>query len=294
MNLNQVRVFVAVAEEGNITKAAQKLHISQPAVSKQLSELEASIGANLFTRIPRGVVLTDAGAILLQHARKIFAAELAAEIELAQLVGLGKGRLSIGASTTIGSYLLPSVFGMFSQAHPNIELELAIANTSVIQTWVLEDRVDLGLTEGLLPSNDLSVEPIYYDKMVVIVSKKHPLLLNIPVKLHDLCRVPLISRESGSGTRAIIEAALQDRGMHLEPVMALGSTEAVKNAVAYGLGFAIVSSLAVELECSVGQLAILEVSDLQISRTLHLVQKKSKKSTPMVEAFLNMLRVKLS
>src|SRR5688572_3411728 len=124
MNLHHLRAFAMVASEGNITRAARKLQTSQPAVSKQLAELEDAVGTALLDRLPRGVSLTEAGQVLLRHAERIFAAERAAEAELAELSGLMRGRLSIGASTTIGGYLLPPVFGAFNRAYPRVKLEL--------------------------------------------------------------------------------------------------------------------------------------------------------------------------
>lgn len=289
MNLHHLRAFVAVAEAGNITKAAKGLRTSQPAVSKQLVELEGQLGAPLFDRLARGVRLTEAGAVLLRHAQRILAAERAAETEIGELTGLVRGRLSIGASTTIGSYLIPSAFGAFHRAHAGIQLELEIANTSVIQAMVLDDRVDLGLTEGFVSSDQLDVEAIHYDEMVAIVAPGHPLAAKRKVSAKDFATFPIISRERGSGTRDVIEAAFQKRGLTLEPVMALGSTESVKNAVAAGLGVALVSRLTLELELSAQKLCVVEIHDLDIRRALHLVRLKGKRESPTVEAFIEIL-----
>lgn len=290
VNLAQVRVFVAVAEEGNITRAARRLRTSQPAVSKQVSELERALGTSLFDRLARGVRLTDAGELLLGHARRIFAAEGTAEAELAELLGLSRGHLSVGASTTIGSYLIPAVFGAYHRAHPHIRLELEIANTAAVQAMVLDDRLDLGLTEGFVASDALDSEVVHNDEMVAIAAPGHPLLGQAPLAAARLRDVPFIMRERGSGTRDVIEAALAERGVQLEPAMALGSTEAVKNAVASGLGVALVSRLTVELELQVGRLAVLRVQDLEIKRALHLVRLRGKRDSPAVAAFVEQLQ----
>jgi DNA-binding transcriptional LysR family regulator len=294
MDLDKLRAFAAVALEGNITRAARRLRTSQPAVSKQVSELEDSLGTVLFDRLPRGVRLTEAGEVLLRHTQRIMAAESAAEAEIAELSGLTRGRLSIGASTTIGSYLLPGVFGSFNRAHPQVRQELEIANTAVIQAMVLDGRIDLGLTEGFLPADQLSAEVVHYDEMVAIAVPGHPLLTRSKVSLRDLRKVPFISRERGSGTRDVIEAAFGEQGIELEPVMALGSTEAVKRAVSAGLGLGIVSRLTVELELAADKLAIVQVSDLNIRRALHLVRLKGKRESRAVEVFLTMLRKALA
>lgn len=290
MDLHKLRVFVAVAREGNVTRAARQLSLSQPALSKQLSELEDNLSTLLFDRLPRGVRLTTAGEILLRHAERIFAAEGAAEAELAALLGLRSGRLSIGASTTIGSYLIPSVFGAFHRAHPEVRLELEIANTSVIQAMVADGRIDLGLTEGVVPGEQLVVEIVHYDEMVAIAAKGHPLLEKKRVSAADLVRAPFICRERGSGSRDVIEAALAERGLNIDPVMALGSTEAIKNAVAAGLGVAMLSRLTVELELTMGRLELIDVRDLSIRRALHLVRLRGKHESPAVQAFVAQLR----
>jgi DNA-binding transcriptional LysR family regulator len=290
VDLHKLRVFVAVAREGNVTRAARQLSLSQPALSKQLSELEDNLSTVLFDRLPRGVRLTTAGEILLRHAERIFAAEGAAEAELAELLGLRTGRLSIGASTTIGSYLIPSVFGAFHRAHPEVRLELEIANTSVIHAMVADGRIDLGLTEGVVPGEQLVVEIVHYDEMVAIVAKGHPLLEKKRVSAADLVRIPFICRERGSGSRDVIEAALAERGLTIAPAMALGSTEAIKNAVAAGLGVAMLSRLTVELELAMGRLELLDVRDLSIRRALHLVRLRGKHESPAVQAFVAQLR----
>ena len=282
-----------VAAEGNITRAARRLSTSQPAISKQLAELEEALGTALFDRLPRGVRLTEAGSVLLRHAGRIFAAESAAEAELAELSGLTRGRLSIGASTTIGSYLIPHVFSAFHRAHPEVKLELEIANTSVIQAMVLDDRIDLGLTEGFVPREQLVAEVVHYDEMVVIAAPSHPLVGVKTLRARDLTGTPYISRERGSGTRDVIEAALVDLGVNLEPAMALGATEAIKNVVASGAGIAVVSRLAVERELSSRSLVALSVSDLSIRRALHMVRLGGKRESPAVEAFITMLRAAL-
>ncbi len=290
MNLQHLRAFVAVALEGNITRAAKGLRTSQPAVSKQLVELEAQLGTSLFDRLARGVRLTEAGELLLRHAQRILATERAAESEIGELSGLVRGRLSLGASTTIGSYLAPSALGAFNRAHPNIKLELEIANTALIQTMVLDDRIDLGLIEGFVHSDQLEMEVVHYDQMVAIVAPSHALAKKGKVSGRDFLKQPLISRERDSGTREVIEAAFAKRGLQFEPAMTLGSTEAVKNAVAVGLGVAVVSGLAVDLELAACRLSRVELQDLDIRRALYLIRLKGKDASPAVTAFLRILR----
>jgi len=294
LNLNHLATLLAVAERGNITRTARELGTSQPAISRQLAELESSCAVQLLERMPRGVRLTDAGKRLCEHARRIRASAQAAERELAELRGLTRGRLSVGASTTIGSYLIPAVFGEFHRRHGGIELELEIANTAAIQTAVAERELDLGLTEGLIASEQLEVEVVHHDEMVAIVAPSDPLLRDTPVPCERLRPRSFLIRERGSGSRDVVVAALADRGVQLDDAMALGSTEAIKSAVASGLGVSMVSRLAVELELRLGVLVELPLSDLRVRRALHLVRPRGVSPGPAVQAFVGALREVLS
>ena len=290
MNLNHLRVFASVAEHGSLTRAARALQVSQPAISKQLGDLESDVGALLVDRLPRGVRLTAAGEVLFAHAQRILQAERAAQTELRQLAELEVGRLSIGASTTIGSYFVPSLFGELHRAYPRVQLELRISNTEAIQEAVLANRLDLGLTEGFVASDALSVERLAVDELVAIAAPGHAVLKRAPLPARALEHLPLLMREPGSGSRAVVEAALLDRGLRVQPIMSLGSTEALKNAVLHELGIAIVSRLTVEYELRTGRLAELAFSDLRIRRDLHLVTLRDKRSSPAANAFIDLLR----
>ncbi len=290
MNLNQLRVFKAISDAMSITGAARLLRISQPAVSKQLAELEQALGTPLVDRLSRGIQLTAAGNLLASHARRIFQAEHEAEGALAELLGLEGGSLSVGASTTIGSYLVPRVLGDFHTRHPKVNVQLVIGNTQAITEALLDRQIDVGLTEGLIPGESLDQDVLTHDDMVLITNVSHPLANKPRASLADLTSYPLICREQGSGTREVIEAALARQGLQIAPAMSLGSTEAVKNAVLHGFGIAMVSRLTVELELSSRRLRALEVDGLQIRRALHLLTLKGKHPSPSAGAFLQLLR----
>jgi len=289
--MNQLRVFAAVASAGSLTAGAKRLSVSQPAVSKQLSELEAAVGMSLFDRGSRGVRLTDAGVLLRGHTDKIFAAEAAAEADLAALAGLSRGNLRVGASTTIGSYLMPMLFGAFRRLHPGVGLELEIANTEAIQRALLSGALDLAMTEGFVGAGALDVAVVHRDALVLIVAPDHAWAsAGRRVSLAQLRDAPFIARERGSGTRDVIEAALADHGVAVEPVMTLGSTEAVKSAVVAGLGVAMVSRLTVELELSTGRLVQVETAGLSVRRALHLLTHEHRTPSAASAAFLGFLR----
>lgn len=293
LNLNHLRILRAVLEQGSISGAARVLRISQPAVSRQLAEFEATVGARLVDRLPRGVRPTAAGEMLGERARRIFAEERAAERDIGELLGLHRGRLAVGASTTIGGYLVPQVFGDFAAHHPEITLELEIGNTRAIQGDLLDGGLDVGLTEGFADSDALDVEVFMHDEMVLIAGADRegtPLAGVESLEAAGLAGLPFIVREPGSGTREVIEAALADHGVQLRPTMRLGSTEAIKNAVASGLGVALVSRLTVGLECEIGRLREVDVPDLRIRRALHCVTLRGKQPSPAATEFLSLLR----
>ncbi len=282
-------MFAAVAHEGTFTAAAKRLNVSQPAVSKQLGELEAAVGMALFDRLPRGARLTEAGDVLRRHAERIFEAEAAAEADLAALAGLSRGRVRVGASTTIGSYLMPRLLGDFSRRHPAIELDLQIANTEVIQHSLLRGQLDLAMTEGFVPSGALTATEVHTDELVLIVAPDHAWAQRGRASLQQLANAPFIARERGSGTRDVVEAALWERGVVVEPVMTLGSTEAVKNAVVAGLGVAMVSRLTVALELSAGRLVLVRTPGFLVERSLHLLTHEHRRPSVAAEAFVALL-----
>jgi DNA-binding transcriptional LysR family regulator len=289
MNLNHLRMFHAVAVAGSITAAARALQVSQPAVSKQLGELEDALGAQLVDRLPRGIRLTTAGRALSGHAGRIFGIERTAEAELAALLGVRRGQLSVGASTTIGSYLVPRVLGAFRRLHPALQLDLQIGNTALVHDLVRRQTVELGLTEGLITDDDLETAVFDQDDMVAIAAPGDAVLSRLPLSARELVALPFVMRERGSGTREVIEAALAKKRLVIEPVMSLGSTEAVKHAVAARLGVAIVSRLAVELELASGSLVAIDLADLAIRRALHLVELRGKSRSPAASRFLELL-----
>jgi DNA-binding transcriptional LysR family regulator len=290
MNLHHLAVFHAVANERSVSRGAERLRISQPAVSKQILELEESLGLRLLDRLPKGVRLTEAGVLLASYARRMFALEAEATTALADLQELKRGRLAVGASTTIGIYLLPEVFARFRQRHPGIDLHLEIGNTEDIQRQLAENSLDVGLTEGLAEADELDAEVFFMDELVAIVPADHPLLKARSVTAERLCREPFILREPGSGTRAVVERALAKKRLSIKPIMSLGSTEAIKKAVASGVGVAIVSRLAISLELEVKRLAIIPLADFHIARPLHLLRLRGKHETRAAKAFLLLLQ----
>ena len=290
MNLNHLAIFHAVAQAGSMTRGAELLDVSQPAVSKQVRELERALGVSLFDRVGRRVRLNQAGETLADYARRLFALARAAEEAMADVRAVRRGRLVIGASTTIGTYLLPGVVAEFWRRHPGVELLVEIENTEQVHRRLAGHELDLGLTEGLVQDEDLDAEVFYQDELVLIAAPGHRLAGHPRVALSAVREEPFILREPGSGTRAVEERALARLKLPVRVVMALGSTEAIKRVVAEGVGLAIMSRLAVGVECAAGTLAVLPVAGLRIARPLHLVRRRGRRDGPAQQAFSAVLR----
>lgn len=289
MNRNHLALFHAVARAGSISRGAETARVSQPAVSKQIGELEDALGVRLLERLPRGCRLTEAGTLLADYAGRWLALEADASRAIDEFRGLKRGRLAVGASLTVGGYLLPAAFAEFHRRFPEIELNLEIANTRQIQRALVEGGVELGFTEGPLESEGLESTVFFRDELVVIAPAGHPLLKKRSVSIRDVCNEPLILREEGSGTRAVLERALHRKALKIKPLLSLASPEAIKNAVVAGMGLAVVSRLIVALELRTGSLGIVPVTDLTIHRPLHLQRIRGRSRSPSQVKFLEVL-----
>jgi DNA-binding transcriptional LysR family regulator len=249
MTLRQLEVFLAIARARSYRQAAEALHTSQPALSQHVRELEAALGVRLFDRLSRGVVMTEAGRLLEERAKRVFATLTDVHQVLGELQGLQRGSLLVGASTTPGIYVLPAVIGEFRRRHPGIELRLRIANSRVIEGAIRAHEVDLGVVggHGLAPGEECLAAGLV-DELVLIVGPKHRWARRREVVPADLPEEPLLVREEGSATRRVTERALDQAGVRWRASMELDHTEAIKQAVMAGLGVAFVSVHAVRGE----------------------------------------------
>lgn len=268
INLHHLRLFTAIVDHRGFTNAARALRLSQPAISKSLNELEKQLHVTLFDRSGKSVVLTDAGRTLYARASELFGIERVAERELRELRGLKRGSIRVGASTTIGTYILPPYLGRLRTRHPNLRIRLINANTRAVLRLLLEFRVDVALIEGPVNHPRVEVVPWREDELVVIAPPDHPLFARDRVTPHDLADQPFLVREPGSGTRDVMERALALHGVRLTNTTRLGGTEAIKQAVAAGLGLAIVSRAAARDQLALNRIAVLPIDGLVIPRTL--------------------------
>lgn len=280
INLHHLRLFAAVVDHGGFTKAAAKLNLSQPAISKSLNELERQLNVRLLDRSGRSAQLTDAGQTLHARARELFGVERVAERELREIRGLKRGRLSVAASTTIATYLLPPVLGRFHRRRPSIRIRAVSANTRSVTKLLLESRVDVALVEGPVSDERIEVLPWRGDELVVIAPPDHPLLQREQVDVEELEEWQFLVREPGSGTREVSERALAGHGVRLRKTLRVGGTETIKQAVAAGLGLAIVSKAAASDQLALGRIAALTVSGLVIRRTLTRLKLRGRGTSP--------------
>lgn len=287
LNLHLLRIYVAVLDHGSFTRAAEALTMSQSAVSRAVQELERQLNTVLLERRARGVAPTEAGLILGEHARRIFAHERLAIEALKELRGLQRGRLAIGASSTIGIYLLPQMLGIYHRRYPGIELFLDIGNTQQVLEHLLTYRIDVAYVEGPVdPHEQLEVVPWRNDELVVIAPPDHPLSRRAHVSCAELNGATFILREPGSGTREVMEQALAARGIAIQPVMELGSTEAVKQAVSAGLGLSMVSRVTIQSEVIARKLEVLNIPDLVVQRQLSRVRLSDRPQSQALMAWL--------
>jgi DNA-binding transcriptional LysR family regulator len=245
MTLEQLRVFVAVAERQHVTRAAEALNIAQSAVSASIAALEGRHGAKLFDRVGRGIELTEAGALFLTEARAVLARAGSAELVLSELGGLKRGALSVHASQTIAGYWLPRHLVAFHRSYPGVAVRLSIGNTSQAAAAVRCGEADLGFVEGEVDELVLISEPIARDQLVIVVGVEHPWSERKGLIKNDLMEVDWVLREPGSGTRSGFEHALEGLGLlprNLRVALELPSNEAVRAAVEAGMGAAVISA----------------------------------------------------
>ncbi len=291
MNLNQLKVFCEVVERKGFTRAAEALYLTQPAVSRQVQELERYFGVDLFEQIGKRIYPTEAGTILYDYAKGIFHSLDDLDVEMNQLKGLKAGHLRIAASATAGTYLLPPLLGNFKRKYPGVEVSLEIYNSQQVEQHLLQfQQLDLGVTERPITEDALYSEAFDMDHLVVIVSLDHPLAGQGTITASQLQGERFILREVGSGTRDLLDEEFERLNLKVKRVMELGSTAAVKQAVAAGLGVSVVSVRAIGLEEEAGLLKTLQCPDMRLQREIRYVHHKDKRLSRAATAFLQILK----
>lgn len=257
MTLEQLRIFVAVAEREHLTQGSRALNLTQSAVSSAIATLEARYATKLFDRIGRRIVLTEAGKLFLTEARAVLARAAAAEAVLSDLSGLARGSLALMASQTVANYWLPPLIQRFRREHPGITVSLAIGNTETVSAAIHDGAADLGFIEGEIDDPALAITAVAEDELVIVVPPGHAWSQQPPSPV-ELSQGVWVLREPGSGTRAMFEAALPGLGLattDLAIALELPSNEAICAAVAAGAGATAISRLVAANAIAAGRLA---------------------------------------
>lgn len=272
----RLKVFKTVADRLSFTRAARELFISQPAVTKQIGELEKQLGTPLFLRRGNTISLTPRGERLLDYAHRILALYGELNDEFIDRTAPAEGEIRMGASTTIAQYVLPGLLARFRKRYPGVAIRLENGNTQQIEQAVREARIDFGMIEGVASLTTLHYEPFMLDELVLVTAASNRAFRQEEIRSADLSDLPLVIRENGSGTLDIIEKALAARGLALKNMridMQLGSTESIKRYLLQSGSFAFLSVHAVLDELAHGQLRVIEVSDMNIERHFHFVMQ---------------------
>ena len=291
----RLQVFHAVAKQSSFTKAAETLFMTQPAVTFQIKQLEEHFNTRLFDRGHGKISLTPAGEVVLEYAERILSLSAELDTRVSELTGEIQGLLLIGASMTIAEFMLPRVLGEFKSAYPGVKARLTVANSETIEHGVAAHSLDIGLIEAPSHLSSLSTEDCCEDELQVVCSPRHPLAKLKSVTPKQLVQHAYISREPGSGTRAVTDGYFEQAGFSAEqisPVMELGSPDAIKGVVETGLGFAIMSKVIVAKEKQLGVLVALPLSP-RLTRTLSLVYPKEKFRSRLVTGFVEFSKSKL-
>jgi DNA-binding transcriptional LysR family regulator len=286
-------VFRAVAEQCSFRKAAEELYLTQPAVSFQIKALEEDIGVQLFDRTGAHIALTEAGKVLLDYSRQANALLVQAEHEIAALSGDHAGQLALGASTTIAQYVLPRLLGIFTREHPRVHPTMISGNTEQIVEAIEVQKIALGLIEGPARSRTVKSEPFLEDELLLIVPAAHEWAELESISCAEIGSAPLLMRERGSGTRRVVEMALERQGLRqnsLRIVMELDSTEAIKSAVEAGLGVGFVSRWAMAKDLRLGtHFKIVEVAGLRIKRDFSVAYSSGVEPLGLADEFRRFL-----
>lgn len=286
--LRQLEVFVAIARNGNVSRAAEEIPLSQSATSTALGEFERQFGLQLFDRVGKSLRLNEIGRQLLPRAVELL--DRANEIEDLLEGRSGFGPLSIGATLTIGNYLTTLIVAKFLQRHPQSQVQLAVHNTSTIVQQVAHYELDLGLIEGDCNHPDLEVHPWIADELAVFCAPGHSLAGQKRIPLDRLLAEPWILREKGSGTRETFDRAMHNHHSHLQVRLELEHTEAIKRAVESGLGIGCISRLALKDAFRRGSLVALDTPELDLRRYFYFLWHKQKYQTSGMREFLALCR----
>ncbi len=286
--LHQLKVFEAVARHNSFTRAAEELFLTQPTVSMQVKQLTKAVGMPLFDQVGKRLYLTQAGEELVKTCRQVFENLEQFEMSVADLKGLKKGRLRLAVVTT-AKYFIPRLLGPFCRRYPGIDVSLQVTNHEHLLGRMGENLDDLYIMSQPPENLDVTTQSILENPLVVLAPADHPLTLEKNISLERLAEEPFIMREPGSGTRKAVSDLFEEHEIELKVQLDLGSNEAIKQAIAGGLGISVLSRHTLALEGTTGQLTILDVEKFPIERYWYAVYPTSKQLSVVARTFLEYL-----
>lgn len=289
MYYDALRTFVTLAEVKNFTKTAEKLLMSQPSVSLHIKNLEKEFQTKLFLRSPKFLKITPTGDILYERAKQMISIYEQTKQDILEHHNSVIGELKIGASFTIGEYILPSLLIDLQRDFPNLELQIVIGNTDEVVQSVLLFQVDIGLIEGQTNEKELSVHPFMQDELFIIASNNHPLACFGEVTITDFQNQTWVTREVGSGTREYLNHVIQSNGLKVKSFITISSNQGVKETIMNGVGLSLLSYSVIERDLQHGTLSIIPLKNMSFNRTLSYVYSPNMKSKKTVETFINAL-----
>lgn len=290
MNFRKLKIFYETALCLNMTKVAREMYISQPSISQSIHELEEEVGVKLFDRIGKKIFLTYEGEIFLNYTRRILNLYDEGVKTLNDSVHNSKGKITIGASTTIGIYILPDIIKSFSEKYKDIEISIIIENTSNIKSLILQNKVDFAYVEGIVKSEEINIEKIWEDELVFICGNNHRWRNIDVIKEEELSNEKLIMRECGSGSREILENYLKSKSIHYNIFLELGNTEAIKRTVEANLGIGCISEKCIEEKIKLGELNCFRLEERKIKRDLVLITHKDKFISNNMKEFIEFIK----
>lgn len=284
MTIRHLEIFIAVADYGKMSIAAEKLFISQPSVSQAISEIEKYYGVKLFERLSKKLYITETGEKLLSYARHIVSNFK--EMEGVMKNAGDKVLLSIGGTVTVGTCILCPIVKMYEKTYEGASVKVIVNNTTVIEKMLLDSSLDLAITEGEIYSKDILKIPLFKDELVVICSINHPMAEKGEVELEELVNEDFVGREQGSRDRNPFEQFLLENGIEVNVKWSCTNTEAIKNAVMSGQGLAIISKLVIKEELQQKELQVVPIKGIKIQRDICLAYHKDKFLSEQLKGFI--------
>ncbi|WP_320047141.1 selenium metabolism-associated LysR family transcriptional regulator [uncultured Ilyobacter sp.] len=286
MTLRKLEIFYCVAEKLNMTTVSKEMYISQPAISQMIKEMEEELGVRLFNRLGKRLYLTDEGELFKTYSRRMMNLYQEFEEVLDEKKDLKKGKLKLGASSTIGIYVMPQLIKEFIRDYPEIDISLKIGNTEDIANMILKNDIDLAFVEAEVDMNEIKSEEIWKDELILITHPEHKWGEHLEIDESELKSEKFILREEGSGTRKVFEAAMKNNHIKYKESFTLGNTEAIKEIIKTGLGISCLSKLTVKKELDEGRLKGYKLKNFEIDREFNLIHHKDKHFSPLMKEFI--------